>query len=162
MKDSFKIIAISEKYRKFVVKYISDNWGSPIIVSCGKIHDSENLQGFVAIEKGVIKGIATFEIVGKVCEIVSLDSMDNGRGIGKALVEKIIDKAMKEKCSMVWLITTNDNTKAMRFYQKIGFIMSAFYKNALNESRKLKPEIPLTGNDGIPLLHEIKFEKILL
>ncbi|MBN2362803.1 GNAT family N-acetyltransferase [candidate division WOR-3 bacterium] len=162
MKDSFEIIEISEKYRKFVVKYISDNWGSSILVSCGKIHDSENLQGFVAIEKGVIKGIATFEIVGKVCEIVSLDSMDKGRGIGKALVEKIIDKAAKEKCSMVWLITTNDNTKAMRFYQKIGFIMSAFYKNALNESRKLKPEIPLTGNDGIPLLHEIKFEKILL
>ena len=40
---------------------------------------------------------------------------------------------------------------ALRFYQKRGFMLVAVHRNALELSRKLKPEIPLIGNDGIPL-----------
>ena len=45
--------------------------------------------------------------------------------------------------------------------QKFGFEWVAFYQNAIRESRKLKPEIPQYGNDGIPIKHEIEFEYIL-
>lgn len=58
----------------------------------------------------------------------------------------------------LWLITTNDNMEALRFYQKRGFILSALYPNALEESRKLKPEIPEVGLEGIPLRDEIELE----
>jgi len=51
---------------------------------------------------------------------------------------------------------TNDNTHALRFYQKQGFHLHALRVNALAESRKLKPEIPEVGNDGIPLRDEIE------
>jgi ribosomal protein S18 acetylase RimI-like enzyme len=61
----------------------------------------------------------------------------------------------------IWLVTTNDNTPALRFYQKKGFIIIRIFANALQESHRLKPEIPLTGLDGIPIRDEIELEYIL-
>jgi hypothetical protein len=52
----------------------------------------------------------------------------------------------------------DDNLPALRFYQKRGFDMSRLFCNAVDLSRKLKPEIPLFGIDGIPLKHEIELE----
>lgn len=46
----------------------------------------------------------------------------------------------------------------MRFYQKRGFHRTRLYRNAVEQARKLKPEIPLIGMDGIPLKDEIEFE----
>lgn len=54
--------------------------------------------------------------------------------------------------------SSNDNLNALRFYQKYGFTLVALYPNALAQSRKLKPQIPLIGNDGIPLRDEIELE----
>lgn len=73
-------------------------------------------------------------------------------------VEKI---AKEQNCLRVTVVTTNDNTKALHFYQKRGFVISVLYKNIMEEERKLKPEIPLTGEDGIPLRDEIELEMIL-
>lgn len=61
----------------------------------------------------------------------------------------------------MWLITTNDNTVALRFYQKRGFVLAAIHRNALEESRRLKPSIPLVGIDGIPIRDETELEKFL-
>jgi acetolactate synthase regulatory subunit len=61
----------------------------------------------------------------------------------------------------VWLITTNDNPSAIRLYQKRGFDIIALHVNAVRESRKIKPEIPLKGYDDIPILYEIEFERML-
>jgi hypothetical protein len=59
------------------------------------------------------------------------------------------------------LITTNDNLNALRFYQKRGLALVAVHRNALEESRRIKPEIPLIGSDGIPLRDEIELEIML-
>lgn len=81
-----------------------------------------------------------------------------GRGLGTALLNQMIETAKQAGCPVVRLITTNDNLRALRFYQKRGFDMVNFYRNALDESRRLKPEIPLIGLNGIPLKHEIELE----
>jgi DNA-3-methyladenine glycosylase I len=47
---------------------------------------------------------------------------------------------------------------ALRFYQKRGLALVAVHRNALEESRRIKPEIPLIGSDGIPLRDEIELE----
>ena len=39
--------------------------------------------------------------------------------------------------------------------------MIRLYHNALDTARRIKPEIPLTGIDGIPLKHEIELEILL-
>ena len=47
------------------------------------------------------------------------------------------------------------------FYQRRGFDLVALYRNAVTESRKLKPEIPNAGFDGIAIRHELEMEYML-
>ena len=94
-------------------------------------------------------------------EIVSIDSTHPGRGVGTALIEAVKKEARRQGCRRLWLITTNDNLNALRFYQKRGFALVAVHRNAIEISRRLKPEIPLTGHDGIPLRDEIELETLL-
>ncbi|HWR22695.1 MAG TPA: GNAT family N-acetyltransferase [Feifaniaceae bacterium] len=82
-------------------------------------------------------------------------------GVGTALLSAAADYAKTQGCSRLWLITTNDNTRAIRFYQRRGFVMTALHLNAIEDARRMKPQIPLTGLDDIPILHEIEFEKPL-
>ena len=42
----------------------------------------------------------------------------------------------------------------MKFYQKQGFDLVKVYKNAVESSRAIKPEIPLYGDFNIPIKHE--------
>lgn len=160
-KVKFQIKNIDTDTREFVVNYIAQNWGSSLIVTRGKVHNSEELPGFVALIDGEVKGIITYNIENNECEIVSLDSLYENIGIGSQLINQVVNVAKKNGCRRVWLITTNDNTYAIRFYQKRGFDMAAIHRNAINESRKIKPQIPLTGFDKIPILHEIEFEMML-
>ncbi|MDI6601573.1 MAG: GNAT family N-acetyltransferase [Thermoanaerobacteraceae bacterium] len=131
------------------------------MVSKGKVHHTDGLAGFVAILDDEISGIITYEIDGENCEIVSIDSSKESLGIGSRLVEAVIERANQNSCRRVWLITTNDNANAIRFFQKRGFDMAALYLNAVEEARKIKPEIPLYGYDNIPIKHEIEFEMTL-
>jgi chloramphenicol 3-O-phosphotransferase len=67
--------------------------------------------------------------------------------------------ALKERgCRRLWLITTNDNTLAQRFYENRGFAVKAVHKDAIAGSRKLKPELPEKGFAGIPIRDEIELE----
>ena len=155
-----EIRSINEQFRKKIIKFIKENWDSSIIVTKGKIHSADKLQGYVVIVNDKLKGLITYCIENNECEIVSLDSLIENQGIGSSLMYKVIEMAKEHKCKRVWLITTNDNTKAIRYYQKKGLNIKDIYINAIQESRKIKPEIPLYGFDNIPILHEIEFEKI--
>jgi len=155
----FNIFEINNKYRNNVIEFMKARWGSDVIVSHGKAHLAEHLEGFLIIESGEIIGLVTYLIEENQLEVVSLDSFREGKGIGTVLIEKVMEVAKINGCHRVWLITTNDNTHAMRFYQKRGFHMAALHKNAVTESRRIKPEIPLYGYDNIPILDEIEFEK---
>jgi len=84
-----------------------------------------------------------------------------GQGIGGRLLEMALEQGRAQGCGKAVLITTNDNLKAMGFYQRRGFDMARLYRNAVDAARSIKPEIPTVGEDGIPLRHEIEFEKIL-
>lgn len=65
-------------------------------------------------------------------------------------------------CKRIFLITTNDNLHALGFYQRRGFELVSINRNALSETRKLKPNLPLTGMNNIPLWDEIELEMVLL
>ena len=74
------------------------------------------------------------------------------------LINAVREAALSAACHRVWLITTNDNIQALRFYQRRGFELVAVHRDAIKESRKLKPEIPEVGMHGIPLRDEIELE----
>ncbi len=135
-----------------------NNWRGDFIVSRGKIQRPENLEGVIAEENGDKIGLATVNIKDNEMEIVILDSLKPGRGIGKMLVNAVINMAKKKKMKRVWFITTNDNLNALKFYQKNNFHLVKVYPNAVEESRKIKPQIPEIGENGIPIRDEIELE----
>lgn len=157
----FEIIEIENRIRDQVIQFITINWGAPKIISRGKVHYIDQLPGYVVLDEDKIIGLITYNIENDECEIVSLDSLEENKGIGSLLIERVETKAKTDGCSRVWLITTNDNSRAIRFYQKRGYDLKAIHRNAINEARKLKPEIPLLGYDNIPIKHELEFEKII-
>src|SRR5207253_5074073 len=117
--------------------------------------------GFGAWDGERLVGLATYRIGGGACELATLNSRVEGLGVGSALITAVREVAVSAGCARLWLITTNDNTRALRFYQKRGFRLAALYPNQLEKSRLLKPEIPLAGWDGIPLRDEIELETTL-
>ena len=106
-------------------------------------------------------GLVTYNIQEGSCEIVTLNSTYPSCGVGTALIQAVKDITIKSGCKRLWLITTNDNVNASRFYQKRGFVLVAVHRNALEQSRKLKPEISMIGYHGIPLRDEIEMEMML-
>ncbi len=158
---SFQIRPLHKDDKNWVVSLLKEWWAGPKIVTRGKVHQADKLPGFVTVHEGKPAGLITYDIAGDQCEIVTMNSLVEGKGIGLALIDAVKDTVAKAGCRRLWLITTNDNTKALRFYQKYGFSLVAVHWNAVEKSRELKPEIPLTGNDGIPIRDEIELEMML-
>ncbi len=154
----FTLRSLTPGDREWVARRIAESWGAEIVVVHETIYRPAKLPGFAAMIENEIAGLLTYHIQGAACEIVTLDSWREGAGIGSALIEAVKRAAHQEGCRRLWLITTNDNTHALRFYQKRGFVIAAIHINALEKARRLKPEIPLTGEDGIPLRDEIELE----
>jgi DNA-3-methyladenine glycosylase I len=147
--------------RDWVRRKIIAAWGAETIVVHETVYHPAELPGFIAEAEGEIAGLLTYQLEGEACEIVTLDAWRTGLGVGTALIETVRQAAGREKCRRLWLVTTNDNLPALRFYQKRGFVIATVHLNAIEKDRRLKPEIPLTGMDGIPIRDEIELEMML-
>ncbi|MBI2850757.1 MAG: GNAT family N-acetyltransferase [Chloroflexi bacterium] len=159
--NTFQIRPVNKEDRAWVASLLAEHWGSARMITRGNVYQGDELPGFVAVKDGKLVGLITYRMDGNEWEIGSMNSLMEGIGIGSALVEATKHVAVSAKCRRLWLITTNENLKALRFWQKRGFALAAVYPKAVEASRKLKPEIPLIGNDGIPIRDEIELEMLL-
>ena len=132
-----------------------EHWGSEVMIMHGLTVRYDEVEGFVF---GDWAGLLTFQIRGDECEMTSLNSVQEGKGIGSGLIDEVTREAKERNCRRLFLITTNDNLNALGFYQRRGLELSALHRGAINESRKLKPSIPLFGENNIPLRDEIELE----
>jgi GNAT superfamily N-acetyltransferase len=137
------------------------NWGDEYMVVRGVVYHPEHLEGFIAYNGRDCVGEITYTIADGDCEVVTLDSESEGQGLGTRLINAVVEEAQKQNCRRVFLITTNDNLNALGFYQKRGFELVRINRGAVNESRKIKPSIPLIGMNNIPLRDEIELEIVL-
>ena len=153
---------ISNETRDLVNQFFIDNWFSTDMSIRGEIIDGTKLDGFLLQEENTVIGLVTYTFFGDICEIVSLDSKRENIGIGSALLKEIEKIAIDNQCKKMRLITTNDNMRALQFYQKRGYCLTKLYPNAMEEVRKQKPSVPLIGDNGIPLRDEIELEKNLV
>jgi N-acetylglutamate synthase-like GNAT family acetyltransferase len=156
--NDFTVRPSGKDDKNWITDLLTEWWASPTVVSRGKIHYADNLPGFIVERDNKPAGLSTYNINGTNCEIVTINSLVENIGIGSALIDEVKQAARRTGCKRLWLITTNDNTAAMRFYQKRGFVFVAVHRNSIEQSRRLKPEIPTIGNDGIPIRDEIEFE----
>jgi len=138
-----------------------EEWGGETMVSRGHIYHLEALTPLIAWDGPHRVGLATFYIAGDACEIMSLNATASGKGVGSTLLAAVEETARQAACQRVWLITSNDNVDALRFYQRRGYRLTAIHLNAIDQARKLKPTIPQVGNHGIPLHDEWELTKLL-
>ena len=156
---NYEIVALEEKDRADVNKILINEWEATDIIIRGEVIDGTKLDGFIALKDDEIIGLITYMIESNECEICSLNSFIENKGVGTALINKVKEYAKKNKCTRIKLITTNDNIRGLEFYQRRGFVFSNLFKNSIEEySRKLKPQIPLYTDKGLPIRDEIELE----
>ena len=156
--DDVTIRAIEDGDRGWIRALLRDHWGAETMVVRETVFEPADLPGFVAERGGEPVGLVTYRVDGTEGEVMSLDSLLPNRGIGTALLTRVEAAARAAGCSRVSLVTTNDNLNALRFYQRRGFRLVALRPGAVERGRRLKPEIPLVGEHGIPLRDEIELE----
>ena len=159
--SGIRILELGEAYRDWACRLLEREWGATIVVTRGRSHEAADLPGFVAIRGDRPVGLSTYRIEADNCELMTLNSLQPRLGIGSALVASVRTVASDAGCKRLWLITTNDNMPALRFYQQRGFSLAAFHKGAIEHWRLLKPEIPMNGLYNIPIRDEIELEMLL-
>jgi ribosomal protein S18 acetylase RimI-like enzyme len=153
---SVHVRALVEDDRPWAIELMRERWGGELVVTHGKARDASLLEGFVAEVDGEPVGLATYETRGAESELVTLDSLREGDGVGSALVAAVASAAWKQDCRKLLVVTTNDNIRALGFYQRRGFTLTALRRGAIAKSRRLKPEIPELGFDDIPIRDELE------
>ena len=157
MQKKILIRPIVENDKNWIKKVMINAWKSEMIAA-SKLFNTLILPGFIAETNSRPTGIVTFDIADGRLEIVSLNSILEGHGIGSALIEKVKKLAKEKNFKSVWLVTSNDNLDSLKFYQKRGFRITKVHPNAIDQARKIKPQIPKIGNYGIPLKDALELE----
>lgn len=135
-----------------------DEFGGPLQARRGELLDVLALPGFVAERGRRPIGLVTYKLENDECELAFIASFERHRGVGTALLDALLQAA--RGCERIWLVTTNDNLEALRFYQRRGFVLSTLRPGAVDEAREqLKPQISMVGQFGIPLRDELELER---
>lgn len=140
---------------------MNKDWGGLPLVIRGKKYDPSQLDGIVVENENGISGFLFYELRDKDCEIIVFQVFDKFHGIGTILLDELKSIAKSKKCSRVYLMTTNDNLDALRFYQKRGFHICGIHLDSLKVSRKIKPTIGMIGDYDIPVRDEIDLEYLI-
>ena len=134
---------------------VAELWGSELVAVHGTVLRPAELPGFIAERSRRVVGLLTYQFVGDVLEIVTLNAIERRVGIGTLLIEAAAGAARHFRCREVRLTTTNDNVDALRSTSAAGSGSAELRPGAIHRSRQEKPQIPRVGEDGNPLHDEI-------
>jgi N-acetylglutamate synthase-like GNAT family acetyltransferase len=149
----------SSEDRPWIAEAIIGAFASTRLVSRGRLHeDGSLLDGFVVESDGRPVGCALWHEVDGDAELAVIVTTYRGAGAGTALLDAVVEFAREHAWKRLWLITTNDNTDALRLYQRAGWEWVAWHRDGVTAMRELKPELPELGAHGIPIRHEIELE----
>lgn len=134
-------------------------WGGPIVVAHDEAIDLRTLPALVAVgPDGTLAGALCWRVADDALEIVSIAAVTSGNGVGTALLDAVVAEARAAGSRRVWLGTTNDNLRALRFYQRRGLRIVDVDPGAVDRARLMKPSIPTVGDHGIPIHDELRLE----
>ncbi|MCK4660689.1 MAG: GNAT family N-acetyltransferase [Phycisphaerae bacterium] len=149
---------IQDEDRQAVAEFIEKHWYSKVVMSQGKPYYPHEQDGFIEWRDRIIVGLLTWVREGDDLQILTLNSVLEGQGIGSAMMLMAIEEARRQNARKIWLTTSNDNLSGIGFYQRLGFRMTAVNVGVVDEARKIKPQIPEIGHAGIPIHDEIVLE----
>jgi GNAT superfamily N-acetyltransferase len=142
------------------VREFLDDRNSLRVARLGRLERPLHHPALLAEGEDELAGVLTYVVGADSCEILTLHAAEQWRGAGSALIEAVERLAASRGCRRLWVLTTNDNVDALRFYQRRGFRLAELHAGAVDDSRAhLKPEIPEVGDHGIPLRDELVLEK---
>ncbi|MFX4302815.1 GNAT family N-acetyltransferase [Alicyclobacillus tolerans] len=166
MNDHLKIKIFSpneEEDLRWLNQLWQVEWGGEAMVSRGHVFYLHDLHSVMAKDENGYVGAATYRFdMENNCELMIINALSPASGVGTRLLAAVEQEASRRGCRRVWLITSNDNLDALRFYQKRGYRITAVYPGAIDEARSIKPTIPLKGDHDIEIHDEIELEKRLL
>lgn len=136
-------------------------WGRPVVVGHGTAYDLTTLPALLAERDGRAVGMLAYQVVDSALEVVSISATERAGGVGSALLAEAVRAGIGHGCRRLWLVTSNDNLDALRFYQRRGLRIVAVRPGGVDRARELKPDIPLVGAYGIPLHDELVLEMAL-
>lgn len=71
-----------------------------------------------------------------------------GNGTGTRIMDAAEEELRRRGVKTVFVATTNDNVRALNFYQKRGFRLVRLQLEAMDRVRAAKPNVPLTGREA--------------
>ena len=150
-----------ETDQRWKERTLREGWGATTVARLGELVEAAPLPGFVAVRGDERAGLLTFAERDDGIEVVTIQALVTGRGIGRALMDAVYDHAVRRGAPRLWLITTSDNVRAFAFYQRWGMDLGRVIRDGVAVSRRVKPSIPTVGSSGIPLRHELEFERLV-
>ena len=152
---------VTDNDRDWVANTVSRHFASTRVVSRGRMIHTEDLPGIVAWRDRERAGVLLFERVAGAIEVVVLIAEVPGLGVGAALLAEMARQAREAQAGRLWLVTTSNNVEAIAFYESQGWHCDVIHEGAVDEARKLKPEIPHADAKGRPIRDEWEFVKPL-
>jgi uncharacterized protein YhfF/GNAT superfamily N-acetyltransferase len=130
-----------------------------IVARRGELVDARRHPALIVEADGVIAGVLTWTVADGSMEVLTLHASSRWTGTGSALIAAARRVAEASGAQRLWLVTTNDNVDALRFYQRRGFRLTRVAPGAVDRSRAtLKPRIAEVGAHAIPLRDELELE----
>ena len=140
-------------------RLISRHQGSRMVARLGELIDPLTLPGIVAELDGRPVALTTCSETQSGFELLTLHSEVQGQGAGTLLLETALQVAASSGCTRLWLVTTNDNLAALRFYLHRGMRVASVHADAVARDRELKPGIAATNpENGIPIRDLVELE----
>lgn len=140
--------------RSWLEEQISGGYGAGHLQARrGELIDVLTGAGLVAEDGGRPVGVLLWRTDGDgSTELTYLWAFEGGAGVGTQLVRAMFERVDPP----IWVVTTNDNVEALRFYQRHGFRLRALRPGAVDAARRdLKPSIPVESG-GIPVRDELE------
>ena len=112
----------------------------PVVSPSGVYDDPAALDGIVAEDDdGRPAGLLMHRVAEGRCEVVALVVQEEGRGHGRALMEAAREAGRAAGCERLWLITTDDNQRALEFYRSLGMTEVQRHPGFVDVVRRSKP-----------------------
>lgn len=132
---------VADVDRPWLRELVASMWGLPVVTSVRAYEHPERLDGVVAEVDGEPIGAATFHVDGHEWEVVTVNAVRSGVGVGRALLTDVRHRAEEAGASRVWLITTDTNSGAVGFYEHLGMTRVRAHRRFIDVVRAVKPDV---------------------
>jgi len=134
-------------------------WNEDLFIIGGRAYESRDFDTHGAFAPdGTLLAIAIWSMRGRMALLGAVDSLVPGSGAAARLIRFVASEARRLGASSLRAVTTNDNLRALGYYQKQGFRLTALFVGSVDAFRGRHPRFRPIGFDGIPVRDTLELE----